>query len=38
MGFGKGLLFWLIGIPLPIYLVGDIHAPLNPSERRLPFW
>ena len=33
MGFGRGALLWLIGIPLPIILLfGDLHAPLSRIE------
>jgi hypothetical protein len=30
MGFGKGALLWLIGIPLPIIIILALfHAPLE---------
>jgi hypothetical protein len=35
MGFGRGVLLWLVGIPLPIIPAGPLHASLNRNSRCL---
>ena len=33
MGFGRGALLWLIGIPLPNSSAGAVHAPLGADRQ-----
>ena len=38
MGFGRGVLLWLLGIPLPIITVGDFRTTKGQKTSDVTTW
>jgi hypothetical protein len=32
MNLGRGILLWLLGVPIPIIIAADLLAPLKAAE------